>query len=117
MRDDVAYLQHILQCIRKIEEDVKGGRDHFFVSHTTSDAVIRNLQVLAESTKRLSHDLKSAHPEIEWANIAGLRNVLVHAYFDVDLDVVWGIVKSDLPTLKRTVVAMLGQIESEAPPT
>ncbi|PYT29436.1 MAG: hypothetical protein DMG57_11705 [Acidobacteria bacterium] len=69
---------------------------------------MRNLEVLAESTKRLSDDLKSAHPEIEWANLAGLRNLLVHADFDVDLEVVWGIVKSDLPALKRTGMAILG---------
>jgi uncharacterized protein with HEPN domain len=88
MKDDRAYLQHVLRCIRKIEEDVKGGHDQFFASHTISDAVIRNLQILAESTKRLSDEVKAAHPEIEWASIAGLRNVLVHAYFDVDLEVV-----------------------------
>ena len=116
MRDDRAYLEHILQCIRKIQEDVKGGRNQFFASHTISDAVIRNLQVLAESAKRLSDEVKSVHPEIEWASIAGLRNILVHAYFEVDLDVVWGIVNSDLPRLKAAVLAMLGGNEPEAPP-
>jgi len=108
MKDDRAYLQHILECIRKIEEDVKGGRNAFFSSHTISDAVIRNPQVLAESTKRLSDELKSAHGEIEWASIAGLRNVLVHAYFDVDLEVVWGIVHVDLPRLKQAILPILG---------
>lgn len=108
MKDDRAYLQHILECIRKIDEDVKGGRDLFFASHTISDAVIRNLQVLAESTKRLSDELKSAQPEIEWASIAGLRNVLVHAYFDVDLEVVWGIVQADLPRLRQAILTILG---------
>ena len=117
MKDDRAYLQHILQCVRKIEEDVKAGRDQFFASHTISDAVIRNLQVLAESTKRLSDEIKSACPEIEWASIAGLRNVLVHAYFEVDLAVVWGIVKSDLPRLKATVLTMLDRNEPESPPS
>ena len=116
MKDDRTYLQHILQCVRKIEEDVKAGRDQFFASHTISDAVIRNLQILAESTKRLSDEVKAAHPEIEWASIAGLRNVLVHAYFDVDLEVVWGIVKSDLPRLKTAVLTMLGRDEPEASP-
>ncbi len=113
MRDDRVYLEHILQCIRKIQDDVKGGRDQFFASHTINDAVIRNLQVLAESTKRLSDEVKSARPEIEWASIAGLRNVLVHAYFEVDLNVVWGIVNTDLPRLKEAVLAMLGPTQNQ----
>jgi uncharacterized protein with HEPN domain len=65
---------------------------------------------LAESTKRLSDELKSAHREIEWASIAGLRNVLVHAYFDVDLEVVWGIVQVDLPRLKQAILPILGSL-------
>jgi uncharacterized protein with HEPN domain len=117
MRDDRAYLQHIRECIRRIQEDVNGGRDQFFTSHTIQDAVIRNLQTLAESTKRLSDEIKLADPEIEWASIAGLRNVLVHGYFEVDLEVVWGIVQADLPKLKQVVLAMLGRHELEAPPT
>jgi uncharacterized protein with HEPN domain len=107
MRGDRAYLAHILECLRRIQEDVGGGRERFFASHTTQDAVIRNLQTLAESTKRLSADIKATRPEVEWSNIAGLRNVLVHAYFDVDLEIVWGIVQGDLPKLKQAVVEIL----------
>jgi uncharacterized protein with HEPN domain len=103
MKDDLAYLAHISECIRRIQEDVNGGRDEFFASHTIQDAVIRNLQTLSESTKRLSSEIKAANPEIEWSSIAGLRNVLVHAYFEVDLDVIWRIVQHDLPKLKEAV--------------
>ena len=110
MRDDRAYLLHILQCIERIEEDVGGGRDLFFASHTLQDAVIRNLQVLAESTKRLSDEVKVKNAEIEWASIAGLRNVLVHAYFEVNLDTVWRIVESDLPGLKKAVIATIDSL-------
>ncbi len=107
MRGDQAYLAHILECLRRIEEDVGGGREQFFASHTIQDAVIRNLQTLAESTKRLSDGVKASRPEVEWSNIAGLRNILVHAYFDVDLEIVWGIVQSDLPKLKQAVAEIL----------
>jgi uncharacterized protein with HEPN domain len=107
MRGDRAYLAHIVECIRRIEEDTVGGREQFFASHTIQDAVIRNLQILAESSKRLSDDLKAAQHGIEWSSIGGLRNVLVHAYLDVDLEVVWGIVQSDLPKLKKVMSAVL----------
>ena len=71
------------------------------------DAVIRNLQVMAESTQRLSDELKAAHPEIQWHGIAGFRNLLVHDYFGVDLRVVWQIVAKDVPELKASVLRML----------
>jgi uncharacterized protein with HEPN domain len=63
------------------------------------DATLRRLQTLSESTQRLSPALKSAHPEIPWDDIAGFRNRLVHAYLDIDLDLVWNTVVRDLPPL------------------
>ena len=66
MRDDTVYLRHILESIRRIEENVADGRDRFLASHTLQDAVLRNLQTMAESTQRISDDLKAAHPDIEW---------------------------------------------------
>lgn len=71
------------------------------------DAVLRNLQVLAESTQRLSEEFKSRHPEIEWYKIAGLRNILVHDYLGIDLETVWSVVAASLPELKAVVRAAL----------
>lgn len=65
MKDDCVYLRHILECIRRLEENVAEGRDRFLKSHTLQDAVLRNLQTMAESTQRISYDLKAAHPEVE----------------------------------------------------
>ena len=103
MRNDRNYLLHILECIRRIEEDVRDGRPAFDKSHTIQDAVIRNLQVMAESTQRLSMEFKQAHSGTNWAAIAGLRNVLVHDYFGVDTQVIWEIVIKDIPALKAVV--------------
>ncbi len=69
-------------------------------SSLIQDAVLRNLQVLAESTQRLSDQLKTAHAEVPWREIAGLRNILVHDYLGVDLEHVWRILERDLPKLK-----------------
>jgi len=65
MKEDSVYLYHILDCISRIEENVSAGRDKFMASHTLQDAVLRNLQTMAESTQRLSDVFKEAHPEIE----------------------------------------------------
>ena len=89
MKDDSVYLRHILECIRRIEEDVTGGREQFFSSHTIQDAVLRNLHTLSESTQHLTAGLQARHPEVEWRRIAAFRNVLVHDYLGVDLERVW----------------------------
>jgi uncharacterized protein with HEPN domain len=106
MKDDAVYLRHVKECIRRIEEDAAGGRDAFMASHTIQDAVLRNLQTMAEATQRLSDTVKAAHPEIEWRTIAAFRNILVHYYLGVDLVKVWEIVQRDVPQLKHAIAAI-----------
>ncbi len=107
MKDDRVYLRHILECIRRIEEDTSDGREHFLSTHTLQDAVLRNLQTLSESTQRLSEKTKTQGPNIEWRRIAAFRNVLVHDYLGVDLDRIWEVVQRDVPELKQTVTEIL----------
>jgi len=107
MRDDTVYLRHIQESIRRIEENVAQGRDRFLASHTLQDAVLRNLQTMAESTQRLSDDLKAAQPKIEWNRIAAFRHVLVHDYLGIDVERVWDITQRDVPELKRAILGML----------
>lgn len=107
MKDDNVYLRHILECIRRIEENIAEGRDRFMSSHTLQDAVLRNLQTMAESTQRLSDALKKRYTEIEWPRIAEFRNVLVHDYLGTDLEIIWQIIQRDVPELKRVVVSIV----------
>jgi uncharacterized protein with HEPN domain len=107
VRDDRVYLVHIAECIRKIEANTAGGRDAFFASDTLQDAVLRNLQVMCESTQMLSTAYKQAHPTLDWRRIADFRNRLVHDYLGVDMDIVWKVIAEDLPELKRTVFESL----------
>lgn len=108
MKDDKFYLIHISECIERIETYVGGGGKEAFMNSTLiQDAVLRNLQTLAESTQRLSDPLKSAHPEMPWYQIAGFRNVLAHDYLDIDQERVWLVVERDLPDLKQAIAAML----------
>ena len=107
MRDDTVYLRHIQESIRRIEENVACGRDRFLASHTFQDAVLKNLQTLAESTQRLSEEVKAAHPEVEWHRIAAFRNVLVHDYLGIDVERVWEITQRDVPELKQAILVML----------
>ena len=106
MRTNSAYIDHILECIRRIEENVAGGRDAFMGSHTLQDAVLRNLQTMTEATQRLSVGLKAGYPEVPWARLASFRNVLVHNYLGIDLHIVWSITQREVPELKHVVLQM-----------
>jgi uncharacterized protein with HEPN domain len=90
-----------------VEEYTSGGMVQFLADKKTQDAVLRNLQILAESTQRISPELKSAHTEIDWRGISGFRNVLVHDYLGVNLITVWGIIEGPLKELKMKINEIL----------
>ena len=107
MKDDRLYLVHILECIDRIERYTAEGKKAFMADERTQDAVLRNLQVLSESTQRLSDGLKEAHPEVDWRGISGFGNVLVHDYLGIHLIRVWEIVEDDLSELKDGIYNIL----------
>lgn len=103
-------MEHVLECIRRVREDSAPGRDAVFGSHTLQDAILRNLQVLCESTKRVDMRYKQGQPHIPWPLISGMRNVLVHDYFDVDFGAVWQIIERDLPPLEKAMREILAEL-------
>ena len=111
MKDDIPYLLHIRECIARIQSYTEAGKRAFFADIRTQDAVIRNLQVLAESTQRISDSTQARHPEVPWHGIAGFRNVVVHGYLGIDLKQVWLIVEQDLIELQNQVEAMLRRLD------
>ena len=111
MKSQRAYAEHILECIRRVLEDSAPGREAVFASRTLQDAILRNLQVLCESTQRIDELYRQRHPEIEWKSIAGMRNVLVHDYFEVDFETVWQIVERDLSPLKQAMRSIVAEID------
>lgn len=111
MKDNKLYLIYILESIGRIEEYTREGKTAFMRDTKTQDAVLRNLQTLAESTQRLSSDLKSSNPQVDWERIAGFRNVLVHDYLGINMVRVWEIVEHHLPNLKSQIDAALENLK------
>ena len=107
MKDERLYLIHIVECVTRIQQYTSEGKDAFMSDTKTQDAVLRNLQTLAESTQRISANLKVAHPEVEWSKVAGLRNILVHDYLGINLVRIWEILEHGLPELKNQVASIL----------
>lgn len=102
-RHDRDYLEHILHAAEAIGRSAACGREHFLADEDAFDAGLRRLHTIAESTQRLSNDLKDRHPEIPWTRIAGFRNRIVHAYMDVDPELIWSVIQEELPALLRLV--------------
>ncbi len=107
MKDNRLYLIHISECIARIEEYTREGKAAFMQSSLLQDAVVRNLQVMGESTKRLPEEWKSAHLDVPWRQIIGFRNVVVHDYLEIDVPAVWEVVERNLSDLKRVIEQML----------
>ena len=105
-KDDSVYIDHMLECIEKVEDYIGGDEEAFRQSTLVQDAVIRNLQIMAESSQRVSQKTKDNYPEIPWREISGFRNILVHDYLGIDLDTIWSVVESDLPKMKAILFNM-----------
>ena len=107
MKDDRVYLLHIRDAIQHIIEYTVAGKASFFADRKTQDAVVRNLEIIGEATKRLSPSIKNAHPDISWKPIAGMRDNLIHDYFGINLQLAWDVVERDLPALRLKVSQLL----------
>ena len=112
MKNDQQYLEHILECIGLIQSYADSGRQSLD-DFKTRDAVIRRLQVMAESTLRLSDETTAAYPEVGWQRIRNFRNRLVHEYLEVDIDLIWTIIERNLPSLKTATQAVLADLAKD----
>ena len=99
----------ILEAIAKIEQYVNGlSFEQFQADPKTVDAVVRNLEVIGEAVRHLSSDLEDLPAGVPWTDIAGMRNILIHEYFGVDLKIIWQTVTDDLPELRRQLQRISG---------
>jgi hypothetical protein len=107
-RDERLYLADISGAIDRILRYTASGREAFFRDPMTQDAVLRNLEVVGEAVKGVGEGIRAAHPQVPWKKIAGMRDRVIHGYFQVDLDIVWEVVEKELPTLRQQLAAILG---------
>ncbi len=102
MKDDLAYIDHILRSIRKILEYTKNsGKKAFEEDTLLQDAVIRNIEIIGEATKKISSELKNNYPNIPWREMSGMRDKLIHDYLGVDIEIVWETIQTDIPRLQQ----------------
>ena len=108
MRDEKILLEDILSSIKIIENAMKGLSEVTFKGDKIlQGGLIWRLSIIGEASKHLTKNLKNKHVEVDWRNIAGMRDFLIHEYFEIDMHVVWKTAKEDVPVLKKAVKEML----------
>ena len=112
MRDDRKRLVHILEAIERVERYAARGEQAFRRDELIQTWMVRNIQVIGEAARALSQNLRDDHPNIPWSSVIGMRHVLVHDYFDIDLDIVWRVIEQDVPALKRNIRNILVTLDT-----
>jgi len=107
-RDIILFLDDILESINDIQESVKSlSKEEVLDNKDKKDATMRRLEVIGEAVKNIPDSFRKKYPKISWRDIAGFRDVIIHAYFGVDFERVWMIVKDDIPKLKKEIEKIL----------
>ncbi len=104
MKDDRPYIDHILEAISKIQKYTEGiNREEFEKDSLLQDAVMRNIGIIGEATKKLSMKFREDRSDIPWRAMSGMRDKLIHDYIGIDLGVVWRTITEDIPSLQKVL--------------
>ncbi len=107
-RDYRVFLDDILESTGKVLEYVDGlSAAQFFADRKTVEAVVWNLQIIGEAAKNVPEEIRSRYPQVPWRDMAGLRDIIVHQYFGIKLDLIWKVIQSDLPRLEEQMRSIL----------
>ncbi len=105
----------IAEAIERIEKYASKGREAFEDDELIQNWILHHLQVIGEAARAISEELKDEHDEMPWQQIVGMRHILVHRYFEVDIDLIWSVVEDDVPVLKQQIDLILKEPEEEIP--
>ena len=109
-KKDIVYLEHMLSCAQRIMKYTNGIDEVSFKEQTIlQDAVIRNLEIIGEATKKLSLHFRSHHSHIPWRQIAGMRDKLIHDYLQVDVPTIWQTVQDVIPEFSNSLKEIIAQ--------
>ena len=111
MRNDRERLWHMIESIERIEKYKARGEDAFREDELIQIWMIYHVQTVGEAARAVSSTFREQHPGLPWASMIGMRHVLIHEYFGIDLDIVWRVVDTELPKLKQQIEAILKNLE------
>jgi len=104
-KDYRVFITHILECIEKIEEYTSAlTKEEFLNNAQIQDAVMRRIEIIGEAVKNIPSEVKDKYPDIPWKRITGMRDILIHGYFGVDMELTWKVAATDLKDLKKKIL-------------
>lgn len=107
-RETKLLIEDVIDSIKKIEKYIQHfTKEQFLKSDQLQDAIVRRLEIIGEATKNIPEDVRKTAPEIQWSKISGMRNIIVHDYFGINLERVWETIHKDLPFLKKEMSELL----------
>ncbi|MBS3094099.1 DUF86 domain-containing protein [Candidatus Pacearchaeota archaeon] len=113
-KSPLIFVIHILENIEDIELFIKNAKkEDFFADKQKQNAIIHSIEIIGEATRNLPIEFTSKYPYVEWSKIIGMRNKLSHGYFGVDLEIVWEVVKRNIPELKQEIIKIKKDLENE----
>ncbi|MBU1204080.1 MAG: DUF86 domain-containing protein [Nanoarchaeota archaeon] len=113
-REECIFIKDILEQIMLIQRFTKNvPKEMFERDLNLRDATIRRLEIIGEAVKNISKETKHKYPKIKWKNVSGTRDILIHAYFGVDMDLIWKAVKVDIPILKKQMQKILKDLNQQ----
>mgnify|MGYP001608404389 CR=1 FL=1 len=111
-RNSLVYIDDILESINKIEDYIKNmGEDDFYEDSQVQDAVFRRLEIIGEAVKNIPSVIKNKYKNVPWAEITGTRDILIHSYFGVNIEMIWKVIEDDLPSLKEEILQIKKDLE------
>ncbi len=111
-RELVLFFDDMLEAINDIQESTNNlSKEKFSGNKDVKDATIRRLEIIGEAVKNIPNSFREKHQRIPWNKIVGMRDIIIHGYFRVDLDAVWNVIKKDLPALKRNITEIKNYLE------
>jgi len=111
-RDDFVFIGHILESIKAIEEFSKNlNKKELHLNRLKQSAIVREIEIIGEASKNISKEFKEKYNKICWKDIMGTRDIMIHQYFGVDLNIVWNIITKDIFTLKNQILKIKKDLE------
>ncbi len=107
MRSERERLLDILEAIERIEKYAEEGKAAFEADELIQTWIVHHITIIGEACRSLSDDFQAYYANVPWADIIGMRNILVHHYFGIDTEAVWSVVERDIPTLKMNIQNIL----------
>jgi uncharacterized protein with HEPN domain len=112
MKDDLVFIEHILDSINAIKEFSKGITINELTSNRLKrDAIVRNIEIIGEAIKNISKETKDRYNHVQWKDIVGARDKMIHNYLGIDYEIVWEIIKKDLPLLEKQIKEIKKDLE------